>query len=35
MLMLHADLTQKFNDLLIGKSFPDEAGASYLRKENA
>ncbi|WP_411727954.1 tyrosine-type recombinase/integrase, partial [Methyloglobulus sp.] len=31
MLMLPADLMQKFNDLLIGKSFPDEARASYLK----
>lgn len=29
--MLPADLTQKFNDLLVGKSFPDEARASYLK----
>jgi hypothetical protein len=31
MLMLPADLTQKFNDLLIGKTFPDEARAAYLK----
>lgn len=31
MLMLPADLTQKFNDLLIGKSFPDKARATYFK----
>jgi len=29
--MLPKDLTRKFNDLLAGKSFPDEARASYLK----
>lgn len=31
MLMLPDDLTQKFNDLLIRKSFPDNARVSYLK----
>ena len=31
MLMLPADLTQKFNDFLVGKSFPDESKACYLK----
>jgi hypothetical protein len=31
MLTLPQDLSQKFNDLLTGKSFPDEARASYLK----
>jgi integron integrase len=31
MLTLPKDLSQKFNDLLAGKSFPDESKASYLK----
>ena len=31
MLTLPKESTQKFNDLLAGKSFPDEARASYLK----
>jgi hypothetical protein len=31
MLTLPKELSQKFNDLLAGKSFPDEARASYLK----